>query len=222
MWHMDDSAIVNSRMTETCRAALWYDKNLEIHSSVLGGIKALRECDRTTITSSQINSTEFGWYCRDLAISDSEMVSEYPFLNSRDMEFTNFTMTGKYSFQYCTNVVIRHSHLKTKDAFWHAKNVRVEDSIVQGEYLGWYSENLHLIRCKIIGTQPLCYCKNLILEDCEMVDCDLSFERSSVQATVRGHIISVKNPLAGSHILADSIGETILDEGYENCTVAQR
>ncbi len=222
MWHMDDSVLVNCRMTETCRAALWYDKNLVIRSSVLGGIKAVRECDDTTITHSQMNSTEFGWYCRRLTVNHSELTSEYPFLNSSNMQFDHFTMTGKYSFQYCTDVVIRHSNLKTKDAFWHAKNVRVEDSVIQGEYLGWYSENLHLIRCKIIGTQPLCYCKNLILEDCEMQDADLCFERSSVQATVNGHIISVKNPLPGSRILADSIGETILEEGFKNCTVATR
>ena len=131
-------------------------------------------------------------------------------------------MTGKSSFQYCTDFVIRHSHLKTKDAFWHARNVRVEDSIIQGEYLGWYSENLHLIRCKIIGTQPLCYCKNLILEDCEMVDADLCFERSSVKATVKGHILSVKNPLPGSCITADSIGEIIQEAGFEGAAVTIR
>ncbi len=222
MWHMADSSIINCRMTETCRAALWYDQGLEIHRSDLGGIKALRECDDTVITDSTIHSTEFGWYCRGLAMQNSQLTSEYPFLNSRNMLFEHFTMTGKYSFQYCTDTVIRHSHLKTKDAFWHSKNIRVEDSIVQGEYLGWYSENLHLVRCKIIGTQPLCYCKNLILEDCEMLEADLCFERSSVKATLKGSLISVKNPLPGSSILADQIGEIILEEGYTDCSVAIR
>ncbi len=222
MWHMADSSIVNCRMTETCRAALWYDQGLEIHRSVLGGIKALRECDDTVITDSTINSTEFGWYCRGLTMQHCQMTSEYPFLNSRNMLFEHFTMTGKYSFQYCTDTVIRNSHLKTKDAFWHSKNIRVEDSIVQGEYLGWYSENLHLVRCKIIGTQPLCYCKNLILEDCEMLEADLCFERSSVKATLKGSVISVKNPLPGSSILADHIGEIILEKGYEDCSVSTR
>ncbi len=222
MWHMADSSLINCRMTETCRAALWYDQGIEIHKSNLGGIKALRECDDSVITDTQIQSTEFGWYCRGLTMQNCTLISEYPFLNSRNMLFENFDMTGKYSFQYCTDFVIRHSHLKTKDAFWHAKNVRVEDSVVQGEYLGWYSENLHLIRCKIIGTQPLCYCKNLILEDCEMIDADLCFERSSVKATVKGHIISVKNPLPGSCITADSIGEIIQEEGFEDACVTVR
>jgi hypothetical protein len=44
-----------------------------------------------------------------------------------------------------------------------------------------------------------------------MENCDLSFERSEVNATVRGHIDSVKNPISGS-ITADSIGEIILEE----------
>ena len=222
MWHMADSTLIHCRMTDTCRAALWYDQGIEIHRSHLGGIKALRECDDTVITDTQIQSTEFGWYCRGLTVQNCSLISEYPFLNSRDMLFEKFDMTGKYSFQYCTDFVIRHSHLKTKDAFWHARNVRVEDSIIQGEYLGWYSENLHLIRCKIIGTQPLCYCKNLILEDCEMVDADLCFERSSVKATVKGHILSVKNPLPGSCITADSIGEIIQEAGFEGAAVTIR
>ena len=65
--------------------------------------------------------------------------------------------------------------------------------------------------CKIIGTQPFCYAKNLVLEDCEMIDCDLAFENTTVEADVRGEILSVKNP-AGGHITADSIGEILLDE----------
>jgi hypothetical protein len=83
--------------------------------------------------------------------------------------------------------------------------------VVKGEYLAWYSENVRLVRCKIIGTQPLCYCKSLTLEDCTMEGCDLSFENSQVQATVNGHIDSVKNPAEG-FVHAGSIGEIIVDE----------
>ena len=59
---------------------------------------------------------------------------------------------------------------------------------VKGEYLGWYSEGLTLVRCRIEGTQPLCYCKDLTLIDCEMVGGDLSFENSTVNATIKGHV----------------------------------
>jgi len=198
-------------MTETCRAAMWYDKNLKISNSVLGGIKALRECDDCVLKNCTMVSTEFGWFCRNIEMTDCELTSEYPFLNSRNLSLDKFTLKGKYSFQYVENCTIRNSVLDTKDAFWHSKNVTVYDSVIKGEYLAWYSENLRLVRCKIIGTQPLCYCKGLILEDCETEGCDLSFENSEVKATVCGDILSVKNPITG-HIIADSIGEIILDE----------
>ena len=48
-----------------------------------------------------------------------------------------------------------------------------------------------------------------------MDETDLAFERSDVQADVRGHIESVKNPLSG-WIHADSIGE-IVDDGTVDC-----
>ena len=123
---------------------------------------------------------------------------------------------GKYSFQYVADVEIKNSILDTKDAFWHSKNVTVTDSVVKGEYLGWYSDCLTLVRCKIIGTQPLCYCTNLTLIDCETEDTDLSVEYSDVNADIRGHIISVKNPKSG-RIVADSIGEIIREDAVMPC-----
>lgn len=223
LWHVSDSTVENCRMSDTCRAALWYDKNLILNNCVLNGIKAMRECDNTLITDSSANSAEFGWFCRGLTMKNCSLVSEYPFMKTSDLTLENFKMKGKYSFQYVENAVIRDAELDTKDAFWHGKNITVYDSVIKGEYLAWYSENLKLIRCKIIGTQPLCYAKGLVLENCEMVDCDLSFEKSDVVATVRGSILSVKNPLGGS-ITADSIGEIIFDEhaAASACKITQR
>ena len=43
-----------------------------------------------------------------------------------------------------------------------------------------------------------------------MEGCDLSFERSTVTATIKGKIDSVKNPLGGK-IRADEIGEIIME-----------
>lgn len=214
MWHMSKSEVSGCLLTDTCRAALWYDRNVVIKDSELSGTKALRECDDTSIENCKIVSAEFGWFCRTLKIANTSLTSEYPFLQSRDMTFDGFNLTGKYSFQYAENVVIRNSVLNTKDAFWHGKNVTVYDSEVNGEYLGWYSENLRLVRCKIKGTQPLCYCKGLVLEDCEMVDADLSFENSEVNAEIRGEVLSVKNPKSGK-IRAAGYGEIVLDAPTE-------
>ena len=126
-------------------------------------------------------------------------------------------MKGKYSFQYMENLTIRDSYLDTKDAFWHSKNVTVINSTVKGEYLAWFSEGLTLIDCHIIGTQPLCYCKNLKLVNCTMEGTDLAFEYSDVEATINGHVDSVKNPRSG-HITLDSVGEVIMGDAVMECT----
>ncbi len=214
-WHVDGAKIDDIRMTETCRAALWYDKDISIHNSKLHGIKALRECENITLDGCDIVSAEFGWRCSDLKINNTSLSSEYPFFECENMDLDGFSLQGKYSFQYVENVVMKNCDLRTKDAFWHAKNVTVYDSVVAGEYLGWYSENLKLVRCKISGTQPLCYCRGLVLEDCEMDGTDLSFENSDVKATVKGSIVSVKNPISG-YVRADSIGEIILDDEHKD------
>ena len=216
-WHTHHATIERCTMTDTCRAALWYDEDISILNSKLNGIKAVRECKRVSISGSEIVSPEFGWFSQDLTLVHTSLTAEYAFLKTSKMKLSDFTLYGKYSFQYTEDVLIENSVLNTKDAFWHSKNVTVKDSIVRGEYLGWYSENLHLIRCKIIGTQPLCYAKGLVLEDCEMEETDLSFERSDVQATVRGEIVSVKNPMSG-YVTADSIGEIIMDESANGST----
>ena len=213
-WHVTGAEISDSYMSESCRAALWYDEDISIVNSKLHGIKALRECKNIKLGGSDIISEEFGWRCESLNIKNCSLASQYAFFESKNIEIDNLSMTGKYSFQYIDNATIKNSNFKTKDAFWHAKDVTVYDTVLEGEYLGWYSENLHLVRCHIKGTQPLCYCKGLVLEDCTMEGTDLSFENSEVEATVKGDIMSVKNPISG-YVKADAIGEIIWDEKHK-------
>jgi hypothetical protein len=222
LWHVRRGRLENCTMTETCRAALWYDLDIILENCALGGIKALRECERSTLRSCTVDSAEFGWFCRGISLDDCSIQSEYLFLHSRDLDIGKLRLKGKYSFQYVENMTIRDSELETKDAFWHSRNVTVYDSVIRGEYLGWYSENLRLVRCTVVGTQPLCYAKDLALEDCEMIDCDLSFEKSDVRAEIRGSVLSVKNPRSGS-IAAGSIGSVILDDqGDLRCLIRDR
>ena len=209
-WHVRGGRVVNSTLTDTCRAALWYASDVTIENTTLGGIKALRECDGMTLTGCEIDSAEFGWLCRGVELTDCKMAGEYPFFMTRGLHLRGVELKGKYSFQYVEDCTIANSCLDTKDAFWHARNITVMDSTVKGEYLGWYSEGLTLVRCRIEGTQPLCYCKNLTLIDCEMVGCDLSFENSTVNATVKGHVDSIKSPASGS-IEVDSVGEIVYE-----------
>ena len=210
-WHVTGASISKIEMTEHCRAALWYDKDIAISASKMHGIKALRECENVSIENTDIISPEFGWKCDKVRVTGGSIVSEYAFLLSKNLTVSNLKFQGKYSFQYVHNAKFTKCVFDTKDAFWHTKNVTVKDSVIKGEYLGWYSENLTLVRCKIIGTQPLCYCKGLRLIDCTTENCDLSFEYSHVNASIKGDVVSVKNPKSGK-ITADSIGKIILKD----------
>lgn len=210
LWHASDFTLSDSSMDELTRAAIWYATDGKIQRCKLDGIKCLRECDRITLNDTTAISPEFGWKCRDLTIDNCDITAEYVFLECQRAAMNKLTLRGKYSFQYAEHLTITDSVLDTKDAFWHAKDVTVKNSVVKGEYLGWYSDGLTLIGCRIIGTQPLCYCKHLTLIDCTMEGTDLSFEYSDVDATILGHIESVKNPRSGK-ILADSIGEIICE-----------
>lgn len=210
LWHVDGLTMHTSTLTDSCRAALWYTRNAYIDNSKLLGIKALRECENVTIDNSLVVSSEFGWKSRNITLENTSIESEYAFMDSRNVHLTNCTFSGKYSFQYVENLVIEGGVFDTKDAFWHAHNVTVRNAVLKGEYLGWYSDGLTLENCIIEGTQPLVNCRNLRLVDCEMRGCDLAFEGSDVQATVRGHVDSIRDPKSG-HITVESVGEIVHD-----------
>lgn len=222
-WHDKDLKIEDSYMTEFCRAALWYSENVTVTNTRMHGIKALRECSDVSILGCDIISPEFGWSVRRINMQDSTAQSEYFMMRSEDLTFDNVTLKGKYSFQYIKDSTFTNCDLDTKDAFWHAKNVVIKDSIVKGEYLGWYCENVTFINCTITGTQPLCYCKGLKLINCRMIDCDLSFEKSDVDADIVSSVTSIKNPRSGN-IRAIAVGDLIMDDSDARAivTVAPR
>lgn len=210
-WHDQGLTITDSDMTELCRAALWYSDHVEITDTRLHGIKALRECSDVIIRNCDIISPEFGWSVRGIRMEDTAVDSEYFMMRSENLTFKGVDLKGKYSFQYIKNAVFENCVFDTKDAFWHGENITVRNSVIKGEYLAWYSNGLTLINCKIIGTQPLCYCKNLRLIHCEMVDADLAFEKSEVEAVITAKIDSIKNPRSG-WIQVPEVGELIMDD----------
>lgn len=210
-WHDERLKITGSELTELCRAALWYSRDIEIADSKLHGIKALRECGRVKMKNCDVISPEFGWSVQGIEMEDCSVQGEYFMMRSERLNFKNVELKGKYSFQYIQNSVFENCNFDTKDAFWHAQNVTIRNSVVKGEYLAWYCENVTFENCRIIGTQPLCYCKNLKLTDCEMIETDLSFEKSEVEATLTAAIDSIKNPRFG-HIYVPGAGEIIMDD----------
>lgn len=211
LWHDRGLKLDHCEMNENCRAALWYSENVEIQHTTLHGIKALRECRAVTLRDCDIVSPEFGWSVDGLSMEDCRAQGEYFLLRSQNITLKGLTLQGKYSFQYVENVVVEDCVLDTKDAFWHAKNVVVRNSVVRGEYLAWYCDHVTFENCRIEGTQPFCYCRQLKLIHCEMVNTDLCFERSDVEADITTPILSVKNPWGG-HIAAPRIYEIIRDD----------
>jgi len=222
-WHDIGLNLEDCGFDSGVRAPLWYSKDISMSDCRFEGVKALRECSAVRAGDSMFTSAEFGWNCRRLDFNCCIFVSEYFLMNSSDIRMSKCRLDGKYSFQYVKDATIEDCEFNTKDAFWHAKNVTVKNSVINGEYLAWYSDGLTLINCTIKGTQPFCYCKNLKLVNCKMIDTDLSFEYSEVDADVVGEIMSVKNPLKGK-IVADSYGEIILGGSVRelDCAVNKR
>jgi len=212
-WHVEKVLIDRCEMTENCRAALWYTHGAEIRNSKLHGIKALRECSDVRMQDCDVISPEFGWSVNGIQMQRTHVQGEYFMLRSTQLHFEEVTLKGKYSFQYIENATFERCSFDTKDAFWHARNVVVRNSTIKGEYLAWYCENVTFENCRIVGTQPLCYCKGLKLINCEMVDADLCFEKSEVEATLTAPVVSIKNPLSG-RISAPAADEVIMDEPW--------
>ena len=213
LWCCDGFTVRECYFTEGARAALWYSRGLLMEDTLVDAPKMFREMDDMTLRRVRLsNALETLWSCRGVVLEEVSVDhGDYLFMRSSGIYADRLQLNGNYSFQYCRDVVIKNSVLNTKDAFWNTENVTVYDSVIIGEYLGWYSKGLRLVNCRIGGTQPLCYAEDLVLENCTFdADADLAFEYSSVQASVRGAVTSVKNPRTG-RIEADSIGEIILD-----------
>ena len=225
-WECDGFTVRDCIFREGARAALWYTRNCKMYDTLVEAPKMFRRIDGAYLENVRMPmAQETFWDSRNIKLRNVYTAdANYIFMHCENVDIDGYELHGNYSFQYVKNAVIRNANLQTKDAFWESENVTVYDSVINGEFLAWYAKNLRLVRCRIGGSQPLCYCENLVLEDCTFEpDADLAFEYSSVQATVKGHIPSVKNPRSG-HIQAQSIGQVILDENIKapgNCIIEQ-
>lgn len=216
-WHVDGFTVRDCVFTPGARAALWYSKNLNMTDTLVEAPKMFREMSNIRLRNVTIpDAAETMWHCSNVNIEDVSLRgADYLLMHSDNIFIRKYRQQGNYSFQYCRDVEIRDAIIDSKDAFWMTENVSVYDSELNGEYLGWHSHNLHLVRCRISGTQPLCYARNLILEDCEFApDCDLAFEESTIDASIRGHVTSIKNPTSGV-IRLGSLGELLIDENVK-------
>lgn len=217
-WCCERFKVRDCVFAESARSSLWHSCDVEMTDCLVEAPKMFREMEGIKLRNVRMPlAQETFWSCKDIDIDGLEARNaDYIFMHCSDIRVRNFKLWGNYSFQHCRNVEIRDSDLQSKDALWETENVTVYDSFINGEYLGWHSKNLHLVRCRIGGTQPLCYADGLVLEDCTFEpDADLALEYSDVRATIKGNVVSIKNPRTG-YIKADSCGEVILDSNIKS------
>lgn len=212
LWYSKDIKVKNCSWFEMARAGVWYTDNISICDSVIEAPKNFRRCKNLQLTNvSFADAKETLWNCEDVTLTNVTAKGTYFGMNTKNIKVDNLTLYGDYSFDGGRDIEVRNSKLLSKDAFWNCENVVVYDSFISGEYLGWNSKNLTFINCTIESLQGMCYIDNLVMKNCKLLNTTLSFEYSTVDAEITGHIDSVKNP-AGGRIKADSIGELVMEK----------
>ncbi|MCQ2414296.1 MAG: DUF3737 family protein [Clostridia bacterium] len=216
VWYSENVTLTDCTMFDAARAGLWYVKNLTVRGGTVAAPKCLRRCEDVTLTDVAIPvAQESLWHCKNVKLDRVSSVGEYFLMNSENVRISHWKHKGNYVLDGVKNIEITDSELVTKDAFWNCENVYVKDSIIFSEYLGWNSKNITLENCTVNSLQGLCYIEGLKLINCRLMNTDLAFEKSTVDATVIGNIVSVYNPEAGT-IKADSIGEVVMDPAVVN------
>lgn len=212
LWYCKRIKVQGGAFLETARSGIWYTEDIEIQDTVIDAPKTFRRArgiklNRVTLA----NAEETMWNCSDITLKDVTVRGNYFCMNTSGVYAEGLTVSGNYAFDGAKRVEIRGARLISKDAFWNCEDVAVYDSLIVGEYLGWNSKNIKFVNCTIESNQGMCYMDNVTLENCKLINTDLAFEYSSVDADVHSHIVSVKNTASG-RVVADSIGEIIMEE----------
>ena len=213
-WECRKFLAQNCHFETSARSSLWYSENGKLIDCLVDAPKMFRRMQGIEMQNCRFtDAQETLWDCDRVSIRDCEILNaDYLCMRTDNIRIDRLHLEGNYAFQYSKNVEISNSLLNSKDALWDCENVTVTDCEINGEYLAWYSRGLTLIRCHITGPQPLCYCENLTLVDCTFGDdANLALEYSTVRATIKGDVHSIKNPTSGSIVVEGHIGELIID-----------
>ena len=214
-WETDGFKVNNCYFAESARSSLWYSRGCRMINCKVDAPKLFRRMEGIYVENTDFpNGEQFLWDCKDVEMRNVSIQNcDYIFMHTENIRLENYRQDGNYGFQYAKNVEIHNAVINSKDAFWEAENVTVYDSELNGEYLAWYGKNIRLVRCHLTGEQLLCDVDGLILEDCTFGDdANLLFEYSTVNGTIKGDVVSIKNPTSGKLTVKGKIGELILDE----------
>lgn len=212
LWYCHDVNVEKTSLLDAARSGIWYTDNINIKDSFIEAPKTFRRSSNITLTNvSMPNALESFWNCKNINLNNVEAKGDYFGLNSENIKITDFRLDGNYAFDGAKNLEIENAIMLSKDSFWNCENVVIKDSVIIGEYIGWNSKNVVFINCTIDSIQPLCYMEKLKMVNCKLLNANLSFEYTTVEAEINSKIDSVKNPISG-FIKAKSIDELIMDE----------
>lgn len=212
LWYCKNIKAVDCVLLETARSGIWYTDGIYMKNCVIEAPKTFRRSSNITLEGCDMpNAKESMWNCKNISLKNLSLAGDYFGMGSEDIYIEGVTVDGNYAFDGAKNIEVRNSRLISKDAFWNTENVTVYDSVIIGEYLGWNSKNLTLVNCYVESNQGLCYIENLKITGTKLINTDLSFEFSTVDAEIISEIDSVKNPISGK-IRAKAIRELIMEE----------
>lgn len=224
-WECRNFLAQDCRFDASARSSLWYCENGRLVRCHVDAPKMFRRMQGIELQDCHFtDAQETLWDCNGVDIKNCLIENaDYFGMHTDNVRIDNLHLEGNYGFQYSRNVEIKNSLLNSKDALWDSENVTITDCEINGEYLAWYSRGLTLVRCHITGEQPLCYCEDLTLVDCTFgADANLMLEYSTVRASIKGDVTSIKNPTSGSITVAGHIGEIIIDQNRKapaDCTI---
>lgn len=212
LWYCGDIQVKDSTWLDTARAGVWYTTNISVENSTVEAPKNFRRVQSLKLKNVTFpNAAETLWNCIDVEIDGVSARGDYFAMGCQNMKIRDFTLNGNYGFDGVKNAEIHNAKLLTRDAFWNCENITVYDSTIIGEYLGWNSKNITFVNCTIDSLQGMCYMENVTMKNCRLLNTNLAFEYSSVDAEVTTVIDSVKNPVGG-RIAAKNIAEQIWDD----------
>ena len=212
LWYCENIAVKDSTWLDMARAGVWYTNNITVEDCTIEAPKNFRRVNKLKLKDVNFpNAAETLWSCEDVEMENITAKGDYFAMNCHGMRIRNFMLDGNYGFDGAKDVEIHNARMLTKDAFWNCENVIVYDSTIIGEYLGWNSKNITFINCTIDSLQGMCYMENVTMKNCRLLNTNLAFEYSTVDAEIESSIDSIKNPIGGK-ISAKSIREQIWDD----------
>lgn len=212
LWYSRNIELKDCTLFKEARAGIWYTDDITMNDCIVEAPKTFRRCRNLVLNNvSMVNAEETLWHCQNVTINRGSAKGNYFAMNSSYLKISDFELIGNYSFDGAKNIVIDNARMLSKDSFWNAENVEVRNSFISGEYIGWNSRNIRFINCIIESLQGFCYIDELTLENCNLINTNLAFEYSTVNADVNTIIDSIKNPVAG-RITAKDIKEIIFDD----------